>query len=191
MAKSQRPVVMDKLSSSEHLTDGGPPSVNGWNPSPTAWLIGVWALMRAWLMGPLHTRAKSREGEMLESPNEMSKGPSQITEATRLCNFDLHNVTHPLIISPNPREHMFSVQISTLIVTFLSLMSQVLSFFIQTTKEVNPHPHIMPCVCASRTGTIFWSVWWSLVCRGCSDAKEGLRFCALEVVGEEVWIDQL
>ena len=40
---------------------------------------------------------------------------------------------------------MFVVQISLLIVTFLSLISQNLSS-IQTTKEVNPHPHIAPCV---------------------------------------------
>ena len=47
----------------------------------------------------------------------------------------------------------------------------------QTTKEVNPHPHIAPCVCTSRIGSIFWGVWWSLVCRGSGGAKKGLRFC--------------
>jgi hypothetical protein len=40
---------------------------------------------------------------------------------------------------------MFIVQISLLIVTFLSLISQNLSL-IQTTKEVNPHPRITPRV---------------------------------------------
>jgi hypothetical protein len=62
----------------------------------------------------------------------------------KLCNINPHNVTHSLI-SRNPRERMFVVQISLLIVTFLSLMPQNLSLM-QTTKEVNPHPRIAPCV---------------------------------------------
>ena len=37
------------------------------------------------------------------------------------------------------------VQISLLIITFLSLISWILSLM-QTTKKVNPHPRIMPCV---------------------------------------------
>ena len=53
------------------------------------------------------------------------------------------NVTHSLI-SRNPRERMFVVQISLLIVTFLSLISWNLSLM-QTTKEVNPHPCLAPC----------------------------------------------
>ena len=40
---------------------------------------------------------------------------------------------------------MFLVQISLLIVTFLSLISQILSLM-QTIKKVNSHPHIAPCV---------------------------------------------
>jgi hypothetical protein len=40
---------------------------------------------------------------------------------------------------------MFVVQISLLIVTFLSLISSILSLM-QTTKEVNSHPRIAPCV---------------------------------------------
>ena len=40
---------------------------------------------------------------------------------------------------------MFVVQISLLIVTFLSLISQNLSLM-QITKEINPHPRIAPCV---------------------------------------------
>ena len=40
---------------------------------------------------------------------------------------------------------MFIVQISLLIVTFLSLISQIL-LLLQTTKEVNPHPHTAPRV---------------------------------------------
>jgi hypothetical protein len=42
-------------------------------------------------------------------------------------------------------ERMFIVQISLLIVTFFSLISQNLSSM-QTTKEVNPHPDIIPRV---------------------------------------------
>jgi hypothetical protein len=49
------------------------------------------------------------------------------------------------LISRNPRERMFVVQISLHIVTFLSLISQNLSLM-QTIKEVNPHPRIAPCV---------------------------------------------
>ena len=40
---------------------------------------------------------------------------------------------------------MFVVQISLLIVTFLSLISRNLSLM-QSTQEVNPHRHIAPCV---------------------------------------------
>jgi hypothetical protein len=39
-----------------------------------------------------------------------------------LLNINLHNVTHPLT-SQNPRERMSIVQISILLVTFLSLIS--------------------------------------------------------------------
>ena len=62
----------------------------------------------------------------------------------KLRNINLHNVTHSLI-SRNLRERMFVVQISLLIATFLSLISRILSLM-QTTKEVNPHPRIAPCV---------------------------------------------
>ena len=62
----------------------------------------------------------------------------------KLHNINLHNVTHYLI-SWNPRECMFIVRISLLIVTFLSLISQNLSL-VQTTKEANPHPCIAPWV---------------------------------------------
>jgi hypothetical protein len=49
-------------------------------------------------------------------------------------NINLHNVIHSRI-SRNPRERMFVVQISLLIVTFFSLISHNLSLM-QTTKEV-------------------------------------------------------
>ena len=62
----------------------------------------------------------------------------------KLRNVNSHNVAHTLI-SRNPRERMFVVQISLFIVTFLSLISQNLSLM-QTTKEVNPHLCIAPCV---------------------------------------------
>ena len=41
----------------------------------------------------------------------------------KLCNINFYNVTHSLV-SRNPREWMFVVQISLLIVTFLSLISR-------------------------------------------------------------------
>ena len=62
----------------------------------------------------------------------------------KLHDINPHNVAHSLI-SRNPREQMFVVEISLLIVTFLSLISQTLSLM-QTIKEVNPHPCIAPCV---------------------------------------------
>ena len=40
---------------------------------------------------------------------------------------------------------MFVVQISLLVITFISFVSQILPLM-QATKEVNPHPRIVPCV---------------------------------------------
>ena len=62
----------------------------------------------------------------------------------KLRNINLHNIIHSLICQ-NPRELMFVVQISLLIVTILSFISQCLPL-IQATKEVNPHPHVAPFV---------------------------------------------
>ena len=50
------------------------------------------------------------------------------------------------LVSRNPWERMFVVQILLLIVTFLSLISQILSSIMQTTKEVNLRPRIASCV---------------------------------------------
>ena len=63
---------------------------------------------------------------------------------SKLRNVNLHNITHSLI-SPNPRDRMVAVHISLFIVTFLSLVSRIVSLM-QTTKEVNPHPRIASCV---------------------------------------------
>ena len=62
----------------------------------------------------------------------------------KLRNINPHIFTYSLI-SWNPREWMFVVQISLLIVIFLSFISQNLSLM-QTIKEVNPHPRIASCV---------------------------------------------
>ena len=56
--------------------------------------------------------------------------------AINSVNINLHNNTHSLS-TRNPRERMFVVQISLLIVIFLSLIPQFLSLM-QTIKEVNP-----------------------------------------------------
>ena len=57
---------------------------------------------------------------------------------------------------------MFVVQISLLIVTFLSLISQNLSLT-QTTKEVGPHPRIAPCVNMwSVTFLLSWGLFFFL-----------------------------
>ena len=61
----------------------------------------------------------------------------------KLRNVNLHNITHS-IISPNPRDRMVAVHISLLIVTFLSLVSRIVSLM-QTINEVNPHPRIASC----------------------------------------------
>ena len=62
----------------------------------------------------------------------------------KLRNINPCNVTH-FLISRNPRDQMFIVQISLLIVTFLFLMSRILSL-LQTIQEVNSHPCIASCV---------------------------------------------
>ena len=70
----------------------------------------------------------------------------------RLHNINLRNIIHSLI-TQNPREWMFIVPISLLIVTFLSHISQF--FFLslmQNTKEVNPHLRSAPCF-------NMWSHW--------------------------------
>ena len=76
----------------------------------------------------------------------------------KLRNTNLHNVTHSLI-SRNPRERMFVVQISLLIVTFLSHISQIFSLT-QTTKEVNPHPRIASCVNMWSVSFLFFSFFF-------------------------------
>ena len=63
----------------------------------------------------------------------------------KILNINLRNVTHSPI-SSNTRGHMFLVQISLLIVTFLSLISQVFFPLMQSIKEENPHPCIAPRV---------------------------------------------
>ena len=61
----------------------------------------------------------------------------------KLHNINFHNVTHSLI-SQNLKERMFVVQISLLIVTFLSLISRNLS--LMQIVQAYPHPCIAPCV---------------------------------------------
>jgi hypothetical protein len=80
-----------------------------------------------------------------------------------LCNINSNNVTHSLI-SWNPREWRFVVQISLLIVTFLSFISYILSLM-QTTQEVNPHPCIALCVniCSVFFSTSSYATCWMLV----------------------------
>ena len=77
-----------------------------------------------------------------------------------LRNINPHNATHSLI-SRNPRERMFVVQISLLIVTFLFLISQILSL-VQTTQEVNPHPRIASCVNMLNVTFLFLLVFFFL-----------------------------
>jgi hypothetical protein len=80
----------------------------------------------------------------------------------KLCNINFHNVTHSLI-SWNPREEMFVVQTSLLNVTFPSLISWNLTLM-QTTKEVNPHPRIVPCVNLWSVTFLFLSLFFFFLC---------------------------
>ena len=95
----------------------------------------------------------------------------------KLRNINPHNVTHSLI-SRNPRERMFIVQISLIIVTFLSPISRILSLM-QTTQEVNPHPCIAPCV--NMWSAIFFSFFF------CHLLNVGARICHIDWEGQVEW----
>ena len=72
------------------------------------------------------------------------KIPVGVDVHPKLRNINLHNIAHSLI-SQNLRERMFVVYISLLIGTFLSFISRNFSLM-QTTRKVNSHPRIVPCV---------------------------------------------
>jgi hypothetical protein len=97
----------------------------------------------------------------------------------KLHNINLHNVTHSLI-SRNPREQMFVVQISFFSVTFLSLISRFLSLM-QTIKEVNPHPRIAPCV--NMWSTTFFFFFFLL----CHLLNVGACICHITPEGQVEW----
>lgn len=85
---------------------------------------------------------------------------------------------------------MFLAQISLLIVTIISLILWDLPLM-QTTKEVIPTPshygtclHFLNLINISRGSVVFGVL-------GFGDAKEGLRFCSLGVVGGEAWSDPI
>ena len=87
----------------------------------------------------------------------------------------LNSVISTSIISQNPRERRFAVQISLLIVTFLSLISRSLSLM-QATKEVNIHTRIAPCV-------NMWSVFFFL----CHLLNVGACICHIGQEGQVEW----
>ena len=103
---------------------------------------------------PLHANLPINVGHILltcptfnhykEFPGLTKMKIGQMELHPKLRNISPHNVTHSLI-SQNPRERMFIVQISLLIVTFLFLISWVL-LLMQTTQEVNLHPCVASCV---------------------------------------------
>ena len=100
----------------------------------------------------------------------------------KLRNINPHNATHSLI-SCNPTEHMFVVQSSLLIVTFHSLISRN-SSLMQTTKEVNPHPHIAPCVNMwSVTFLVLFFFFFSL----CHLLNVGACLCHIARKGQVEW----
>ena len=95
-------------------------------------------------------------------------------------HLELHNITHSLIYQ-NPREWTFIVQISLLIVTFLSLISLILSLM-QTIKEVNPQPRIAPCVNMwSVTFLIFFFFFL------CHVLNIGAHICHMAQEGQVEW----
>ena len=83
----------------------------------------------------------------------------------KLRSINLHNITHSLI-SRNPREQMFVVQISLLFVTFLSLVSQILSL-LQTTIIVKTHTltscHLSIYGVSPSYSSSFYATCWMLV----------------------------
>jgi hypothetical protein len=94
--------------------------------------------------------------------------PSSCLLHPKLCSINLYNVT-PSPISRNPRERMFVVQISLLIVTFPFLISQNLSLM-QTTEKANPHPCIAPCVNMWSVTFLLFFLSFSFLCH---TAEEG------------------
>ena len=74
---------------------------------------------------------------------------------------------------------MYVVQISLLIVTFISLVSQILSLM-QTTEEVNPHPHIAPCVIMRSVTLFFFSFLCHLL-------NVGACICHIAWEGQAEW----
>ena len=96
----------------------------------------------------------------------------------KLHHINLHNVTHSLIFR-NPMEWMFVVQISLLIVTFFSLISRIL-LIMQTTKEVNSHPRIAPCV--TMWGATFFFFFFL-----CHLLNVGACICHIAQEGQVEW----
>ena len=76
---------------------------------------------------------------------------------------------------------MFVVQISLLIVTFLSLVLRIVSLM-QTIKEVNPHPCIAPCV-------NMWSVTFLLFFFLCHLLNVGACMCHMYRPGRPSGVD--
>ena len=101
----------------------------------------------------------------------------------KLRNINPLNVTHSLM-SRNPRERMFVVQISLFIVTFLSLISQNLAL-VQTTQEVNPHPRTTPWV---NTWSVTFLFFLFLFLFLCHLLNVGARACHIAWEGQVEWI---
>ena len=83
---------------------------------------------------------------------------------------NLHNITHSLI-SQKPREHMAQFKSHSLLSHFSPLYHKILSLM-QTTKEVNPHPHIAPCV---NMWSVFFFFFFLCHCRMLVHAYATLR----------------
>ena len=91
-------------------------------------------------------------------------------------NTNHHNITRS-IISQNPRERMFVVQISLFIVTFLSLTSRTLSLMQKPPKKSTPYTHIAPCV-------NMWSVTFFFLC---DLLNVGACICHIAREGQVEW----
>ena len=81
-----------------------------------------------------------------------------------LRNINPHTITHSLI-SLNPRERMFMVQISLLIVTFLSLIPRVFFFVMNAKKSAQPIVlrRVSICGVSSSRSSFSYAACWMLV----------------------------
>ena len=80
----------------------------------------------------------------------------------KLRNINLHNITHSLI-SQNLKDQMFVIQISLLIVTFLSLVSWFCHYCKPTKKSTHTLALCRVSICAVSSSSSSYATCWLLV----------------------------